>query len=177
MDFNWLDIVLIGILTVTFILGIIKGLIRQIIGILAVIFGLMLALLYYPYAGDFIKHLGPGRTLSQFLGFLGIFLAVLCLGWGLAVIFSKLIKGPLKFMDHILGGGVGLLKGILICGVFVFAMLVFPVNLKALKGSQLAPYCLRMTKAVYSLIPKELKERFSEAYRDIVGGARNAKRI
>lgn len=178
MIFNWLDIVLFIVIGVTLVFGIIKGLVRQVIGILAVIVGLILALVYYPYIAYLFGRVISSQVLSHFLGFISIFLAVLCLGVAIAWLVSKIIKGPLKFMNHILGGGLGLIKGILICGVLVFALLVFPVNVKALENSYLAPYCLKMTKVVVGLIPQELKESFREAYEDIMGKrGKNAQRV
>lgn len=178
MELNWLDIVLLGILLFTLILGIVKGLVKQIIGILAVFLGLILALLYYPVVSGVFMRLISSKVVSQFLGFLAIFLAVLCLGALLSAMLSKLMKGPLKFLNHALGGCFGLLKGILICGVLLFAMLVFPVNKKVVQDSQVAPVCLVVTKGVFSLIPKDLREKFNRAYADIVGRRdKNARRI
>jgi len=178
MIFNWLDIVLFIVIGVTLVFGIIKGLVRQVIGILAVIVGLILALVYYPYIAYLFGRVISSQVLSHFLGFISIFLAVLCLGGIISWLMSKMIKGPLKFMNHFLGGGLGLIKGILICGVFVFALLIFPVNVKALENSYVAPYCLKMTKVVVGLIPQELKESFKEAYEDIMGKrGKNAKRV
>ncbi len=178
MIFNWLDIVLFIVIGVTLVFGIIKGLVRQIIGILAVIVGLILALVYYPYIAYLFGRVISSQVLSHFLGFILIFLAILCLGGIISWLVSKMIKGPLKFMNHLLGGGLGLIKGILICGVFVFALLIFPVNVKALENSFVAPYCLKMTKVVVGLIPQELKESFKEAYEDIMGKrGKNAKRV
>jgi membrane protein required for colicin V production len=178
MIFNWLDIVLLIIIGVALVFGLIKGLMRQVIGICAVIVGLILALLYYPYVAFLFGRLISSQVVSHFLGFISIFLAVLCLGGILSWLVSKMIKGPLKFMNHILGGGLGLIKGILICGVFVFALLVFPVSIRALENSFIAPYCLKMTKAIVGLIPKELKENFKDAYEDIVGKrGKNAERV
>ena len=53
---------------------------------------------------------------------------------------------------------------LILIGVVVFGFLVFPVNAKALEESQLTPYCIKIAKAAYSLIPQELKEKFNEAY-------------
>lgn len=167
MSFNWLDAVLIAILVVTFVLGVIKGLLRQIIGILAVIIGLILAVSLYSQVSDLYKRFISHEVVSHLLGFLTIFVCILCLGWLFSHFLSKLMKGPLKFMNHVLGGGIGLLKGVLICGVVVFALLVFPVNKKALRESRLAPYCFKITKAAVSLIPQELKEKFRDTYNEI----------
>lgn len=178
MSLNWLDAVLIAILAVTFILGIVKGLIRQIIGILAVIFGLILAVNFYSYVAELYLRLISNRILCYLLGFLTIFFAVLAIGLLFSHLLSKLKKGPLKLLNHVLGGGIGILKGVLICGVVVFALLIFPVNKRALKESQLAPYCLEIIKAAVYIIPQEIKEKFKEAYQDIMGtGEKDGKRI
>jgi len=178
MIFNWLDIILLVILVITLVLGIIKGLIKEIVGILSVILGLILALVYYPHVSEIYIRFISSRPLSKFLGFFTIFLIVLCVGWLISRLFSKLMKGPLKILNHVLGGGFGLVKGILICGILVFAMLVFPVNINALKESRLAPCCLKMTRLAVGLIPKELKEKFSDAYGEVVNrGGKHEKRI
>jgi membrane protein required for colicin V production len=175
---NWIDVILISILALTTILGVVKGLVKQIFGLLAVIIGLILALGFYSQVSSLYLRFISNEVLAHFLGFLTIFLIVLCLGWVSSYTLSKFIKGPLRFLNNILGGGLGLLKGILICGVVVFALLVFPISKKALKESALSPVCLQMTRAIISLIPKELKERFKEAYKEVTKRVeKDAKKI
>ncbi|NIM91068.1 MAG: hypothetical protein GTO17_08985 [Candidatus Aminicenantes bacterium] len=164
---NWIDVILISILALTSILGIVKGFVKQVFGLLAVIVGLILAVGFYSQASRLYLRFVSNEVLAHFLGFLTIFLVVLGLGWVSSYCLSKFIKGPLKVLNNILGGGLGLLKGILICGVVVFALLVFPISKKALKESALSPVCLQMTRAIISLIPEELKEKFKEAYQEI----------
>jgi membrane protein required for colicin V production len=164
---NWIDVILISVLALTSVLGIIKGFVKQVFGLLAVIVGLILALGFYSQVSGLYLRFVSNEVLAHLLGFLSIFLVVLCLGWVSSYLLSKFIKGPLKLLNNILGGGLGLLKGILICGVIVFALLVFPVSKKALKESALSPICLQLTRAIISLIPQELREKFKEAYHEI----------
>ena len=164
---NWIDVILISILALTSILGIMKGLVKQVFGLLAVIVGLILALGFYSQVSWIYLRFISNEVLAHFLGFLTIFLVVLCFGWVSSYFLSKFIKGPLKILNNILGGGLGLLKGILICGVVVFALLVFPISKKALKESALSPVCLQITRGIIGLIPQELKEKFKEAYQEI----------
>jgi len=178
MVFNWLDVILLIILIITAILGVIKGLVRQLVGILAVVAGVILALAYYPYVSQALKPLFSNKALAHFLGFLIIFITTLILGWIIGRLFSKAMKGSLKFFNHLFGGGVGFIKGVLICGIIVFAMLVFPVQNKALEESEIAPYCLKVTQLAVDLIPLELKERFNKAYNEIIKkGEKDAKRV
>ena len=80
------------------------------------------------------------------------------------------MRGPLKFVNHTLGAALGLLEGILICGVLVLAQMIFPVDRAALEKSALAPYCARITRVAYSMIPQELKDQFNTTYNRIVHG-------
>ncbi len=165
---SWMDIVILVILLITLIIGLIKGFVRQVIGLAAVVAGLLLAAKYYLPVSQIVNRLVATEKWSGLIAFLVIFLAVLVAGWLISFLVSKLIRGPLKFIDHLIGGALGLLKGILICGVIVFALLAFPVDKKALLESRLAPYCYWMTKGIIHLIPQELKEKFRETYKDIV---------
>ncbi len=167
MGLNWLDILLLLVLVIALSLGILKGLIRQIVSILAVLVGLILAITFYPVFESVFKTLIKDETIGRFMGFVVIFFGVLTIGWLIGRLFSKAAQGPLKFLNHVLGGALGLLKGILICGILVFALLVFPVDREALQGSVLAPSCVKITRGLIDLIPQELKQTFTEAYRDI----------
>ena len=175
---NWIDVILLIVLSVTVFLGIVKGFVKQIFGLLAVIIGLILALNCYSQVAWLYRRLITHEVLAHFLGFLTVFFAVLSLGWIVSHLLSKLVRGPLKLLDKVLGGALGLLKGIFICGVIVFALLVFPIDKRALKGSLVSPVCLKLTRTIVSLIPKELKEKFKEAYKEITKRVRkDGKRI
>lgn len=168
MVFNWLDILLLVIIVITVIIGAIRGFLRQIIGILAVVIGLIIAIKYYPI-GSKVFTFVRNDVLAQLLGFFLIFIIVLCVGWVINILLAKAVRGPLKSLNHFMGAGLGLIKGILICCVVVFGLLVFPVNTQALEESQLTPYCIKIADTAYGLIPQELKDKFNEAYHEIMG--------
>ena len=168
MVFNWLDILLLVIVAITIIIGAIRGFIRQIIGLLAVVVGLVLAAKYYSLGSEIFKFI-RNDVLAQLLGFFLIFVAFLCIGWGINILLAKAIRGPFKSLNRLLGAGFGLIKGVLICCVVVFGFLIFPINAKALEESQISPYCIEIAKAAYIIIPQELKDKFNEAYQEIMG--------
>jgi len=165
---GWLDIALAVILLVTFVTGLIKGLVRELVGVVAAAAGFLLAARWYGKAAAALGSLIHNPAVAKFLGFVLVFLAVVVLGALVAAVLSKLMAGPLKLANHLLGGVFGFVEGMLICGAFVFALLVFPVNRDALSASRLAPYCYGLTKVMVGLIPKSLKDEFASAYRDIV---------
>jgi membrane protein required for colicin V production len=170
VSLSTLDIILVIVLLITLVLGLIKGLVRQAIGLVAVVAGLVLAAQSYPRSGAFVRKIVSNGVVADFIGFLALFAAVIAAGWLVGLLISKLMKGPLNFLDHVLGGVFGLFKGVLICGVIVFALLVFEVRRDALAGSKLGPLCFQATRAVVRLIPGDLKAKFKAAYQGALKG-------
>jgi membrane protein required for colicin V production len=169
VSFTWVDFILLGVMLFTVIVGLVKGFIREIIGLTAAIVGLVLAGQYYENLAALMRPLFSSQMLDYFVSFLAIFFAVVILGWVVASLLSRWTKGPFKLLNHLLGGAVGFLKGILICGVVVLALLVFSVEREAVAKSRLAGYALYVTNGVVQLVPQELKARFKSIYRDIKG--------
>jgi membrane protein required for colicin V production len=164
---NWLDYLLLAIIVVTALVGIIKGFVRQVIGLVAVIAGLVLAVVYYRQTAHVFQAFVKNQLVSNFLGFLFIFVIVLVAGSILGHLITKAMIGPLAFVNRLFGALFGLLKAVLICGVLVFALVSFDVARPAVESSVLAPACLGITRAVVDLVPRDLRERFNESYKRI----------
>jgi membrane protein required for colicin V production len=164
---NWLDYVLLAIIVVTALVGIIKGFVRQVIGLVAVIAGLVLAVVYYRQTAHVFQAFVKNQLVSNFLGFLFIFVIVLVAGSILGHLITKAMIGPLALVNRLFGALFGLLKAVLICGVLVFALVSFDVARPAVESSVLAPACLGITRAVVDLVPRDLRERFNESYKRI----------
>jgi len=175
---NWLDIMLLVILVLTAIIGIFKGLVKQVVGLVAVIAGLILASLYYEGAAGIFETFIKNRLLSNFLGFLLIFVVVLIAGGILGHLITKAMKGPLAIVNRLFGGLFGAVKGVLICGILVFALFTFQVAKPALETSILAPGCLGITRAAINLIPADLRARFNTSYKEIrESGGKHGQKI
>lgn len=164
---NWLDYVILAIVIVTAIIGIFKGFVRQVIGLAAVIAGLVLAVVYYQQTAGVFMRFVKNQLVSNFLGFLLIFVVVLTAGAILGHLFTKAMVGPLAFANRLFGAVFGIIKAVLICGILVFALVSFEVAKSALETSVLAPACLGVTRAVVNLVPKDLRTRFNESYKRI----------
>ncbi len=169
---NWLDILLLAIIGVSLLLGLFRGLTRMVIGIAAVVAGFVVAALYYRPVSTVFKRLLEAEIWRHLIAFVLIFVAVLIVGGLISFLLSKIIKGPLRFADRVLGGLLGVVTGILVCGVLVIAQLAFPVDKQALRSSGIAPYCYWLTKGMIQVIPQELKEKFRTTYEEIVAESR-----
>ncbi|OGD25409.1 MAG: hypothetical protein A2V57_01915 [Candidatus Aminicenantes bacterium RBG_19FT_COMBO_65_30] len=175
---NWLDIILVTIMILTAIIGIFQGFAKQVIGLVAVIAGLVLASLYYEATAGVFETFVKNRLLSNFLGFLLIFVAVLIAGAILGHLITKAMKGPLALANRLSGGVFGAVKGVLICGIIVFALFTFEVAKPTLETSVLAPACLGATRAAFNMIPQDLRAKFNASYKEIrESGGKHGQKI
>jgi membrane protein required for colicin V production len=164
---NWLDYVLLAIIAVTAVVGVFRGFARQAIGLAAVVAGLVLAVVYYDQTASVFETFVKNRLLSNFLGFVLVFVVVLIAGGILGYLVTKAMKGPLAFANRLFGGVFGFLKAVLICGILVFALVSFEIAKPALRTSVLAPACLGVTRAVINMVPRDLRTRFNDSYKRI----------
>ncbi len=169
---NWLDILFLAIIAVSLALGLIRGLTRMIIGVASVVAGFVIAALYYRPVSALFSRMLDAEIWRHLIAFVLIFVVVLIVGGVVSFLLSKIIKGPLRLADRVLGGLLGVVSGILVCGVLVIAQLAFPVDKQALRRSAIAPYCYWLTKGMVQVIPRELKEKFKDTYEEIVAGPR-----
>jgi membrane protein required for colicin V production len=164
---NWLDLTLLAIIVVTAVIGIFKGFIKQVIGLAAVVAGLILAVVYYEQTGAALMGFVKNRLVSNFLGFLFIFVLVIVAGGILGHLLTKAMIGPLALANRLLGAAFGFLKAVLITGIIVFALVSFEILTPVVETSVLAPACLGVTRAVINMVPRDLRDQFNESYKRI----------
>jgi membrane protein required for colicin V production len=129
----WLDIVLIIVLTILALHGLLIGIIRSVFDIIGILIGYVLAV-------SFSGSVGIPRFLAFLLIFVFIVVAVHILGR----IISKAIRTtPLGTIDRVLGGLLGLFKGIVVCFVFLLVLLLLQKSNKAIYKSAIAPEILK----------------------------------
>jgi membrane protein required for colicin V production len=157
---NILDLILIIILFLSILFGVLKGFIRELFSLAFFIIGVVLSFLFYYEAGQLFIPFLKNREVSNFAGFITIFVVVLILGALVTYFIKKLFTlGPLKSIDMILGGVFGLLRGILIASIIVFALVVFPVNDDLVTKSRLSPYVLTTIEVFIHFLPAKYQEK------------------
>ena len=174
MAINWLDIVLAAAVISAVIVGLIKGFVRELLGLIVIVAGIVVAARIFGPAARVMGTIISDPTAAKFVGFLLVFLIILIAGGIAAGFIAKLTKGGYGFANNLLGGAIGFVEGTLVAGAIVFALLAFPVNKNALMGSKLAPLVYKVTKTVVQFIPRELKDQLRDAYDNISksGGGR-----
>ena len=167
---NWLDVVLGLILLLSVAGGLVKGFARVGIGLAATIAGVILALWFYGSAGAFLQPYLSSRGLANFAGFCIVIFAVGLAGAFAGWVLSKLMKhAGLGWLDRLLGGAAGLVRGLVIGIALIMALMAFAVKPppKSVSGSRLAPYVIEASRVMAAMAPRELKDGFQASYDQI----------
>jgi membrane protein required for colicin V production len=164
-----MDFVFGGIILVSVFFSLKKGLAREIISLVALIGGFILAVYYYKTTAGWLSGLTRTTALADLIGFLAIFLGCLLVGAISAYIVNRLVKAvSLEWIDRILGAVFGLLRGWAVASILLLALIAFPVRQDILVNSYLAPFMLAGARTAVLLVPQELKDRFNEQYRKVL---------
>jgi len=166
---TFLDYVFACIILISTVIAIAKGLMREIISLVALIGGFILAAIYYPALAAHLIEFSRTETVANLAAFLMIFLGCLLAGVIISLIVNRFLKASsLLWIDRLLGGIFGILRGWAIASVLVLGLVAFPVRENVMAHSQLAPYLLTGAKTAVLLVPKSLKDAFNEQYRKVI---------
>ena len=168
---NWLDFVLVLILAASVVAGFRRGLSRQIIGLVSGVLALVLGIWFYGTVGFYLLPYASSRTMANAGGFAVVFCGVLLLGAMVSFVVGRFLNVTgLSIVDHLLGAGFGLLRGLvfavaIIMGVMAFSRGDNPPD--AIVGSRMAPYVVDAARVVAAMAPHELREGFRRTYAQV----------
>jgi membrane protein required for colicin V production len=159
---DWFDIAIIGVLTWNTVSAFRRGLIREVVSIIALIAGAVLAGRFYDELSANLAFLIDDETMRNLVAFVSIFIGINVVG-AVASAFMRntaaiLMLGP---MDHLGGAVFGLLRGVLFIEVVLVAVTAFPALAALTAGAEastLAPYFLRAAPLVNGLLPEAFHE-------------------
>ena len=163
LDWNLLDVIFIIITFVSILIGILRGFVKELLSIIFLILAVVLSILYYKNAGDIFKGSINSSEVSNFIGFISIFIIVLIAGTLITFFLRKIIViGPIKSVDRLLGAFFGFLRAALICSILLFGILAFPGDKKGIvSDSQFAPQVFKIIKVIMGFIPENFKKNLS----------------
>ena len=168
---NWLDYVLIAILLVSVVMSARKGFSREIIGLAAAFFALILGMWFYGLAGSFLLPYVNSPRIANLIGFLLVVIAVLLCGSIVGWIVSRFLRTVgLSFFDRLLGAAFGLVRGLLVATAVLMAYMAFGPNVDSqtvstsMANSRIAPWVLDASHLFVTVAPMELKTSFRKQY-------------
>ena len=155
-----LDWILLLILAVSVISALVKGFVHEVLMMTATVLGILLATWkYQALAAHWTVIHQP--ALRDFLAWMAILCAVLVAAALIAHLARKLIEAAgLRWFDRLLGGALGLVRGVVICIVLLVMLTVFPFNLELLRNSRLAPDLLVAGDLFADVLPGTMQRDF-----------------
>ncbi len=151
------DIAIFVALGLFTILGLYWGLIRQVLAVVGIVVGFMLAGQYGTDVAVWLGSVITDPNLAQALGFI----AVLLLVSSVASLIASLLHSMaglmfLGWLDHLLGAVLGLVQGVIAVTAVLIVLVVFPVDPWSgwLRSSLLAGWLLRLGEPLTLLLPE-----------------------
>ena len=167
---NLLDLLLVIIVGASVVTGFMAGFARVGIGFMATVAGLVCGFWFYGIPAAWLHQHLKSAVASNLIGFFVVFFGFVFAGALLGKLLSKLFRWTgLSWLDRLLGGGFGLVRGSLIAVAFVSVLLAFtPRPLPNwMVDSMVLPYAIDASNLCAALAPNALKEGFRESMRDI----------
>lgn len=123
------DGVLLGVLLLSVLLGLWRGLVYEVLSVLAWVAAFVLAQAYADEVAAWLPLTGLSPPLRLAAGFVLVFIAVVFAGGLLAWMVQKLVASVgLRPVDRILGGAFGLLRGAVMLLAFALVVSMSPVR-------------------------------------------------
>ncbi len=158
-----LDWILLIIVVLSVVSALVKGFVYEALMMAATVAAVILGIWKYPALA---AHMGwvHVEPLRSFLAFVFIFVAVLLAAALAARILRKMVKAAgLGMADRLLGGALGLVRGVVICLALLIAMTAFPFDLSLVHNSRFAPDLLTVGEAFSGFLPAQMRHGFQHS--------------
>jgi len=158
---NWLDAVILIALVGFTVVAFRAGLIREVVTLIAVVVGVLVAGHYYDDLADDVLLFIKNDKAAKVIAFLSLFGSVALLGQLAAFLIKQVVSMLLLgWIDHVAGGVFGLLKGLVLVELFLMVFATYPyLGLDdVIDGSGLAPLFLDNAPALLKLLPGEFNQ-------------------
>ncbi|EFO79171.1 Colicin V production protein [Oscillochloris trichoides DG-6] len=165
---NNLDVGLVIGAGVFVVLGMYWGLIRQVLSIVGLIVGVALAGQFGPNVADWLSSFIGDSRVAGIVGFVAVLVLVSSIA-SIAASLLRIFAGLLflGWLDHLLGGVLGLIQAILAGAIILIGMITFPTPAwsSAVETSLLAGWIVQVGQFFTLMLP----EMFDAAVRRFLG--------
>lgn len=162
---------------VSFGAGLRSGLIKQVFSLTAIVGGIALGFFFYRPLGDILlqKNIIAEPRIADILGFLVVAgLAYMLIHYLSHFLTDLLEKVKMGWINHLLGGAMGLIVGLLLCYLIVIGVKQFvDEDAPFLKNSVLAPKIVAGYHIIKEQAPDDLDESL-EKLRELREGKRES---
>lgn len=166
---------IVGVLLLSILLSAAQGFFYEIFSLAGVVLGYLSAVWGYSHLSGLFRPYVNATQYADIAAFLTIFFCVLIFAGMVGRLARWAIKEVgLRWVDRLLGGAFGLVRGVAIVTVGVLAIAAFAPESQALSGSSLGGYFLVTARTATWIAPYELRARVrsgTQAIRDLQANA------
>ena len=159
---NWIDFLIIGIVSVSIYFGVKKGFFSSLFSFLASLIGFYAA----GYASNVFASVIGNNKIINWAVFTSVFVIV---AWILGYLgkFIRFVGRIIisEFADRIFGLGIGILRGIVVCGFILFCILMLDIDKsRQIRKSVIAPALVRSVKTFILTSPAKIKTQVESLF-------------
>jgi membrane protein required for colicin V production len=158
---NWIDIAFIAVIVVSALIGVARGLVREVLSLVVWAAALAVGWFFHREVADLLTAQIAEPSVRLGVAFVGLVLAVLVLGAILGALLSLVIdKVRLSGVDRGLGLAFGAARGVVLVAMAVFLASLTPMPEEAWwKESQTIGQFQSVADWMLSLVPQEVQEQ------------------
>ncbi|MEK6243533.1 MAG: CvpA family protein [Pseudomonadota bacterium] len=158
---TWLDYAVIGVFATSLVLGVWRGLVREVISVLGWVIAFLAANLLAGPLGPAMPQMIPSPELRVAAAYLAVFVSSLVVTSLVGLLLSKIVKAVgLGGVDRLLGALFGAARGLLIVlAVALLAGLTSAPRQPFWRDSASGPLLVQAAQALKPLLPQTFAER------------------
>jgi len=160
---NWIDLLLLVVIGASVLAGFATGFARVVVGFVALLVGIFCAFWFYGVVAAYIIDYVGSPAIANLIGFVVILTGVLILGAIVGQVLAKLFRWVgLSWLDRLLGGAFGVVRGFVIAAAVVTVLLAFAPSPppRSVVDSEMLPYVISASNVFAALTPREIKDAF-----------------
>ena len=157
------DFVVLALVGASVVAGALRGLVRAVVTVAALILGLLVAARGYEAGGALLLATGLAESqgAAQAGGFLLITGGVFALGFVAGHYMSRRLRRTrLGWFDRVLGAGFGLLRGFFVCSALYLALVAFPVRINSVEEARTAPLLAAGARLLTTFTSQDVRTSF-----------------
>lgn len=158
---NWVDIAVIGVIVVSALVGVARGLVREVLSLVVWIAALGLGWLYHKQVAEMLVAQIAEPSVRLAAGFIGIVILVLILGAILGSVLTLIIdKVRLSGIDRALGLAFGAARGAVLVAMVVYLVSLTPIPDEPWwSQSQTIAQFQAMADWLLSMVPQDVQDQ------------------
>ena len=167
---NGFDIAVTVLTIVLVMLGLLKGIVRILIALAALVVAFILASRLHQPVADALVDSGEGPSAAlRLVAYLVIFLGVMLLGGAVAWLSKKLVRAAmLGWADRLAGASLGFVLSAMTTALLILPVVAYtPKGETLLRDSALVPYVAVVADVVNKLAPNDLSRRYRERMKEL----------